>query len=170
MISEEYRKFVLELGTADGQFIPATVSMLGLCGEAAEVLVAHFDFANTGESRQNLLLELGDVVWYVTALAIAFGTPSSRLRTNAVATYFGAEACCHSLVTLAGSLADLWKKDIWHGRQMSSEAADLKLGAILSCVEGAAVALGSSLDEVIEMNIQKLRKRWPAGFRQGAAT
>lgn len=63
-----------------------------------------------------------------------------------------------------GELADTVKKEIYHGHEVDDLAKAKELGDILWYVANAADVLGYSLQEIAEMNIEKLRKRFPNGF------
>lgn len=64
----------------------------------------------------------------------------------------------------AGEFADLLKKHIFHKHEWDPVKFALELGDILWYVNLASVGLGYTLEEIAEMNIDKLRKRYPEGF------
>ena len=63
-----------------------------------------------------------------------------------------------------GEFADLVQKFMFQGHPMDSEHAKKELGDILWYVAVSADALGIDLDTVAEMNVLKLRDRYPDGF------
>ena len=71
----------------------------------------------------------------------------------------------------AGEFADLVKKAMFHGpgHDLDVDKAAKELGDILWYIADAAAALGVSLEKVAEMNRDKLRKRYPSGFRANAS-
>lgn len=64
----------------------------------------------------------------------------------------------------AGEALDIYKKHIFQKHDLDKEKIALELGDALRYLTEAAVALGCSLDDIMEMNIEKLRKRYPYGF------
>ena len=68
------------------------------------------------------------------------------------------------LVGEAGEVADLVKKHYYQdGRRMDEHLCE-ELGDVLWYIAEIAEAMGFDLDDVAEMNIAKLRKRYPDGF------
>lgn len=64
----------------------------------------------------------------------------------------------------AGECADLLKKHYYQdGRNFVDDLED-ELGDVLWYVAESAKAMGLSLEEVAQRNIDKLRKRYPQGF------
>lgn len=64
----------------------------------------------------------------------------------------------------SGEFADLLKKYLYQGHSMDYERMVKELGDVLWYVSLAADALGVTLGEVMQKNIDKLRKRYPEGF------
>ena len=66
----------------------------------------------------------------------------------------------------AGEVAEHVKKHLFHGGTLDRTAVVKELGDILWYVAAMAGAVGVSLDEVGETNIEKLRRRYPEGFEE----
>lgn len=64
----------------------------------------------------------------------------------------------------SGEACDIVKKHLFHGHELDREALIKELGDIAWYLAECAEALDISLDEVLERNIEKLRKRYPEGF------
>jgi NTP pyrophosphatase (non-canonical NTP hydrolase) len=64
----------------------------------------------------------------------------------------------------AGEVADHIKKGIFHGHEMNRHELAKELGDVLWYVANISNLIGMSLDQVAEMNITKLKKRYPNGF------
>lgn len=64
----------------------------------------------------------------------------------------------------AGELADLTKKWLYHGHPYDKDKFISELGDILWYVSQNAVAHELLLSEVMEYNLNKLKKRYPKGF------
>ena len=63
-----------------------------------------------------------------------------------------------------GELNDMIKKWIFHKSDMDITHAKKELGDILLYVACMAESFGWSLDEIMSMNIDKLKARYPEGF------
>ncbi|MGY0013268.1 nucleoside triphosphate pyrophosphohydrolase family protein [Bacillus anthracis] len=64
----------------------------------------------------------------------------------------------------AGEVADLIKKTNYHGHTIERKELIKELGDILYYVSVGAHELGYTLQEIAEININKLAKRYPEGF------
>ena len=63
-----------------------------------------------------------------------------------------------------GKVADLYKKHLFQGHELDRKAVAEELGDVLWYAAELATGLGMTLDKVAEINIAKLRKRYPNGF------
>ena len=63
-----------------------------------------------------------------------------------------------------GEVVDILKKYFWHGRSLDEEHILEELGDVMWYIAEICNALGYDVDEVMERNIEKLKKRWPSGF------
>ena len=69
----------------------------------------------------------------------------------------------------AGEFSDIIKKIVFQGKPIEEETKfhlKRELGDILWYVCQACIALDTDLEEVIEMNINKLEDRYPGGFSE----
>ena len=67
----------------------------------------------------------------------------------------------------AGEVADVWKKVKYHNMDYNGETKELfikELGDVCWYLFLTAMALNVSFEEIINRNIEKLRKRHPHGF------
>ena len=64
----------------------------------------------------------------------------------------------------SGEAVDIVKKHLFHGHELDREHLVKELGDIAWYLAEAATALDISLEEVLEANIEKLKKRFPEGF------
>ena len=69
----------------------------------------------------------------------------------------------------AGETADMLKKHLFHGKPLDADEVIKELGDVLWYVAGMATAIGVSLGEVGQRNVDKLRKRYPDGFSAEAS-
>ena len=64
----------------------------------------------------------------------------------------------------AGEVADYLKKIYGHGHQLDYVKLKKELGDVLWYLADICTKFGVSLDEVAQLNIDKLKKRYPSGF------
>jgi NTP pyrophosphatase (non-canonical NTP hydrolase) len=65
----------------------------------------------------------------------------------------------------AGEVAEILKKVYGHGRPLDREHLSAELGDVLWYVSAIATAFGLNLDAVAAGNIEKLKRRYPDGFK-----
>ena len=85
-----------------------------------------------------------------------FGVSPERVLTAAI-----------GISAEGGEFAEIVKKCIFQGKPMDDDAQyhmKRELGDIVWYVVQACIALGISLEDVIDTNIQKLEARYPEGF------
>lgn len=73
---------------------------------------------------------------------------------------------CHAVFGLtseAGEVAGILQK-VYQGHEIDFEHLKKELGDCLWMIAEACDVIGTTLDEVMEMNINKLKKRYPDGF------
>ena len=64
----------------------------------------------------------------------------------------------------AGEIADYYKKSRFQGHELNREHLAEELGDLLWYVATFAEGIGYKLEDVMKMNIEKLKKRYPNGF------
>lgn len=64
----------------------------------------------------------------------------------------------------AGEAIDILKKHLFQGHDLDREHLAKELGDVAWYLAVSADALGYSLEQILQMNIDKLRKRYPDGF------
>lgn len=64
----------------------------------------------------------------------------------------------------SGEAIDIVKKHLAQGHELDKEALIKELGDIAWYLAETATVLGVSLEEVLTLNIEKLKKRYPEGF------
>ena len=64
----------------------------------------------------------------------------------------------------SGELVDVLKKILFHGHPVNRDSLIEELGDILWYIDAIASSIGSSLEEIAEFNVDKLKKRYPEGF------
>lgn len=66
----------------------------------------------------------------------------------------------------SGECADLVKKHLFQGHELDAEKLANELGDVAWYLAVASYAIGYSLEAVLQMNVDKLRKRYPDGFSE----
>lgn len=74
--------------------------------------------------------------------------------------------CALGLCGESGEVADLVKKHTFQGHTLDKEHIQKELGDVAWYMAVMANVLGYSLSDVFEMNVEKLKKRYPDGFNQ----
>lgn len=64
----------------------------------------------------------------------------------------------------AGECADIIKKHLHHDHELNPEHLKKELGDVLWYVAVGCEILGTTMEEVMQMNIDKLKARYPEGF------
>ncbi len=64
----------------------------------------------------------------------------------------------------SGEAVDLVKKHIFHDHDLDREHLAKELGDVAWYLAVTAHAIGYDLEEILQMNVDKLRKRYPDGF------
>lgn len=64
----------------------------------------------------------------------------------------------------AGECCDLYKKVYGHGHKLDLEKFKKEIGDVIWYCSDLCTKLGLSLDEVAQLNIDKLKARYPNGF------
>lgn len=74
------------------------------------------------------------------------------------------ENCGLGLCGESGEVADIIKKHTFQGHPLDKERIKKELGDVAWYMAVLADVLGFSLSDVLETNVEKLRKRYPDGF------
>ena len=64
----------------------------------------------------------------------------------------------------SGEVIDLVKKHLAQGHELDKEQIAKELGDVAWYLAETAYAIGYDLEDVFQMNIEKLKKRYPEGF------
>lgn len=71
---------------------------------------------------------------------------------------------CLGLSGESGELVDLIKKWVFHEKPLDEDHAKKELGDVLWYAALICESFGWKMEDVMELNIEKLRKRYPDGF------
>jgi mazG nucleotide pyrophosphohydrolase domain len=64
----------------------------------------------------------------------------------------------------SGECVDIVKKHLFHGHELDKEHIAKELGDVAWYLAVAANAIGYDLETILQMNVDKLMKRYPDGF------
>jgi hypothetical protein len=133
-------------------------AVLGLCDEASELLDA--------KTQENVIEELGDLLWFC-ALADSTLVGIDLFTLHAEVPAEGATP--YDIAAAALKLSGLIKKPYAYGKTLPTASIIEELLRIVSAVETGADRLNLKLAEVMELNLLKLKMRFPARFNCAAA-
>ena len=71
---------------------------------------------------------------------------------------------CLGLAGESGELLDMFKKWIFHNKGLDRNHAKKELGDVMWYVAMICHSMGWDLDEILQMNVDKLKARYPEGF------
>lgn len=69
----------------------------------------------------------------------------------------------------SGEAIDIVKKHLAQGHELDTEHLAKELGDIAWYLAETATAIGYDLEDIFQMNIEKLKKRYPQGFNVDAS-
>lgn len=188
MIFAEYRK--ASSRTAGKDLLPENrdkglnCAAMGMCGEAGEIsdivvdILHNKSISISEEYAVNLKKESGDVLWYighacnVMGWAQADDVEMSEFQNYDLAKYSGDKldglaTASIELSASCGSFIDIVKKIQHHKVDMTRDMESrMRVAVVRSLVILARIAniMGWDFSDVAQMNIDKLLKRYPAGF------
>lgn len=70
----------------------------------------------------------------------------------------------------SGECIDILKKALFQGHGLDAEHLAEELGDVAWYLAVSAQALGYTLEEIMQMNVEKLRRRYPDGFSAERST
>lgn len=135
---------------------------LGLTTEFAELI--------TSEDRTNLKEEIGDLLWYCAILADYLGLNFNEVTLAADTDVL--EGHIHELQSVffaIGEINDTIKRACFYGVELDRDRLAKNLGLVLLTIEYAIRHEKLTLEQCMEANIAKLKKRYPVRFTTEAA-
>lgn len=136
---------------------------LGLIDEAQELVDA--------VSEENLLEELGDLLWFCALCGTAIITdPFKTLQPGPAINHKTHLSAIEEIQTRANMIAGIAKRWLAYDEAPRLERVEGYLWRIINLVKMIANAHGWTLSDVQEANIQKLRARFPDKFDSARAT
>jgi NTP pyrophosphatase (non-canonical NTP hydrolase) len=68
--------------------------------------------------------------------------------------------------TEAGEILDIIKKNMFYGKEIDNLHLKEEIGDLLFYIQDLCINIGTSFEEVLKINIAKLRTRYPNGYTQ----
>lgn len=155
-------------------------TVLGLCSEVGEVGTAYAEgkqdaWGFTSGATDNIIKEIGDVYWYVAAVADALNCTLQHIvdnYTGKVEVPLGRGLVILAIVGHASEMAGVVKKAIRDNDGFLSDAGaeQIKqhLGASLDLLNTLSARFGSRAEAVTAKNLNKLADRRSRGVLQGS--
>jgi NTP pyrophosphatase (non-canonical NTP hydrolase) len=109
--------------------------------------------------RVNALEEASDVCWFTALIASRTGIDPFEYPG-----VIGEDDPVETLEFFIGEVVSIIKRSYAYGKQLDTEQLEMHLLCIVDSVSVLAEQLGSSLDDVLELNIAKLSSRYPDRF------
>lgn len=72
--------------------------------------------------------------------------------------------CCMGMAGEVGEVIDIIKKSYFYGKDFDKKKVEEELGDVMFYISNLATSLNISMENVLENNVEKLRKRYPNGF------
>jgi len=117
----------------------------------------------TGNEYKNLAMRTNDKMGTVrVAEKIDESFSSERITENV--DFGGILNACLGLSGEVGETNDMIKKWIFHDSELDIEHLKKEIGDVMWYVALLCDSFGFDLDEILEMNIDKLKARYPDGF------
>lgn len=166
MTLSEYQKLSARtMSTSNTQ--PLLIWALGLVGEALEAVqersylqalevTAPPSACQNAQSR--LVTELGDVLWYAAAICTHQGWDLGALVSPGFNTP-------RKLLRSASGVCEPIKKHLGHGKPLDEPRIKGALWFVVRDVAFISSKYRWTLDDICKINVDKLRKRWPDGFK-----
>ena len=182
MTPDQYIKNVLRTESPSFDLIDTRIlhGVIGCCTEAGELLEAIKPsmFYSGFLDKVNLKEEVGDILWYIgvtlNACQLTFEDIMDKNTTLSVnplqqtpntVIYHGVIGCCIE----SGNMLDIVKKSLFYSRELPFIDIKYKLISIVWNIRIILEINQWTLEEVMELNIAKLRKRYPEQFKDELA-
>lgn len=121
--------------------------------------------AEAWDCREDVLRELGDVLWYATtALHRVDQGAMQAAATSESSTQWGSDTLAE-LQSTGAEFAGVIKKALFHDRGIAASRAKIiqLLGDCIKLIEACARRVNATFGDVERANISKIRARFPSG-------
>ncbi len=136
---------------------------MGMAAEMHELIQVH----EQSNPEDSMVAELGDVMWYFAINT--FGDTRDIEDIEFMAFLDEIDIPLLELQEHTSRILDQAKRIIYYGALLNEETYQDSMGKILASVYLLARESGSTLEEVMDKNIQKLKVRYPDKFSEDQA-
>lgn len=119
------------------------------------------------EDDLNVVEEAGDLLWYLAEAFNALEAEMEILPTTPL--YNGADEAYDRLVFLYGEWCTEVERYIYYGKEFDKEKALEKMVELVTVIDTLLKYEQTTLEDTMEANIEKLKKRFPDKFTEEAA-
>jgi len=154
---------------------------MGLCGELSEIgelLYPELRFKSSLNKSKELVLELGDLLWYTAYYTACYGSRLSTVymdtrnynfipKTKIPVYEFeksSSDEIYKMLSILIGEVTDLQKKSLFHKHVINADFVLNRVGFILIGIKNIGAKHNFTLKEIMDLNTVKRYARYPNGF------
>jgi NTP pyrophosphatase (non-canonical NTP hydrolase) len=151
----------------------ALVFALGLAGETMELAESVNKWMDRPDTNQpeKIEKEIGDVLWYVSQLALVYGIslPREINLTEQVVRIkdIRIDCICVELDTLfvrVQNAVEMVKKTFGHNHPVNRDSMQVVIGTVLQSLVAISDHFNWTMLSVARKNVAKLRERYPDGF------
>lgn len=177
MSPEDYIKYAVRTESPNFDLIDKRVlhGVIGCCTESGELLEAINDSLFHAGTLDffNLKEELGDMLWYIAvildALKVKFEviTTENRIMVINPLQQSPNSVIAHCIVGCSISsneMLDLMKKSLFYGRDVTVLDLVDRLKIVMWNINVIIATCGWTLEQIMTLNIHKLKKRYPEQF------
>ena len=165
-------------GRIDDKMIRLLHAGLGLSSELSELSLAHPLSFSGNTDWVNIAEECGDLTWYAAIAVNVLGfdheeisLPESQIHNSGLKLHstYSFEDCLLTAVYSIGEYNDLLKKHLFYGKEFDTQRIKFKLQQLCMAIAGLCFVAGTTIEEVRQTNINKLRARYGEKFTEAAA-
>ena len=165
MTLNEYQKLAQRTSPTDHDKLKN--GCMGLIGESGEIvdLVKKYLFQSTPGTplpTDKLIKEIGDVMWYIAEVATGMDVDLEHLLAFAYCGEFDERITISDYALTISIHANTVYCKLFASK--NKEVAALTIRHMYDLLCGLCTRIGTTIEHVQEVNIDKLRKRYPDGF------
>lgn len=161
MTANEYQK--LAMRTKGTDFTNKELMLnaaLGLAGEFSEFLIC---------PKEEEKKEIGDIFWYIALMCEVCNIKLDdicEICTNIESRAHESEKkIAKCAILIIGNICDYIKKIYFQGHSMDKEQIKMHISILFSLLLDVIDIKGYDVEEIWQLNINKLKKRYPDGFK-----
>lgn len=151
-------------GPGHDRLLNGCLGLIGESGEIVDIIKKHMfqSTAGTPLPTDKLIEEMGDVMWYIAETVTGLGYTLEHVLESHKITSVSCEDKLHNCAAAISIMAATVYSIIYFripGESALSHIVKLYKALCITCLN-----LGTTIDHVMEFNIEKLKRRYPDGF------